>query len=237
MTYDGPIVRQQRAARAKKAAAMAALYLDGWSLQQIGDEYGISRERVRQLLQKDTNVTSAVGGQAVQSARRRARKTAARDARYLAKYGCSYQQHQAIPQKARKAYRMQAGNARTRGIGWEISLWQWWTVWCESGHWENRGRGSGYVMCRRGDCGPYAVSNVYIATARHNSSHKGGIKRDLPLGVSLCRNRYKKYAAKICINGRKIHLGSFPTVAEARAAYLKARPATVRLAASQQAAA
>ena len=71
--------------------------------------------------------------------------------------------------KALQAFRLQKNNARTRGIEWRLSLREWWEIWQASGHWNNRGRLSlQYVMCRHGDCGPYAVGNVYIATVMQN---------------------------------------------------------------------
>jgi hypothetical protein len=63
----------------------------------------------------------------------------------------------------------QRTNARQRGIRWELTLWQWWLIWQQSGFWQNRGPGAaGYCMCRLNDVGPYAVDNVYIATGRDN---------------------------------------------------------------------
>jgi hypothetical protein len=54
-------------------------------------------------------------------------------------------------------------------IGWELNLWQWWSIWQRSGKWEQRGRGSRYGMCRFNDTGPYASGNVYIATCVDNT--------------------------------------------------------------------
>lgn len=49
-------------------------------------------------------------------------------------------------------------------------VWEWWTIWQMSGRWEERGRGHGYMMCRKGDVGPYALGNVVIATGDFNAA-------------------------------------------------------------------
>lgn len=68
------------------------------------------------------------------------------------------------------AFLSQRSNAARRGIGWELTFVQWWKIWRDSGHWEQRGRGQGYCMARIGDTGPYAVGNVEIKTIGENFS-------------------------------------------------------------------
>lgn len=64
-------------------------------------------------------------------------------------------------------YVEQKTQAKSRGIPWEISFEDWWTIWQESGHWEHRGSGK-YMMCRTGDSGPYSIENVRIDSATGN---------------------------------------------------------------------
>jgi hypothetical protein len=117
------------------------------------------------------------------------------------------------------AFSMQRSHAGHRGIGWELSLWQWWQIWADSGKWNERGRGAGYVMCRQGDVGPYAEWNVFIAPARENNSIRHGVERDLPRGVHCADGRF---IARAMVDGRKLHLGTFPSPSEASAAYRRA---------------
>jgi hypothetical protein len=104
--------------------------------------------------------------------RRREAYEARRNAVSIKKYGCSWDKYQTIrshPAMPRSIFKIQRNTARARGIGWELTLWQWWSIWQQSGHWEERGNGSsGYGMCRLNDVGPYAADNVYIATNREN---------------------------------------------------------------------
>lgn len=66
-----------------------------------------------------------------------------------------------------KAYRVQRGNARRRGIVWGFTFASWLEFWGESLPLRGRGR-DGLVMCRYGDAGPYCPDNCYISTSYEN---------------------------------------------------------------------
>lgn len=71
---------------------------------------------------------------------------------------------------ALKAFRVQRDNAKKRGIGWNITLAEWWKLWTDSGKWEQRGCLKGqFVMSRHGDAGNYEAGNVSIKTNSENS--------------------------------------------------------------------
>jgi transposase len=155
-----------------RADEMAVLYRDGHTLEEIGQRYGLTRERVRQLLTKYHGISRRDGGNKVRSVRRLVEHDAKRDQRYLAKYGCTFAQWQGLirePRNPTRAYIEQRRNAHTRNIGWELTLWQWWTAWQESGHWHERGRGQhGYMMSRK-RAGPYAPDNLlFVPTGRRD---------------------------------------------------------------------
>lgn len=117
-------------------------------------------------------------------------------------------------------FQWQRARAKRRGIPWQMTFEQWWAIWSASGLWEKRGRNVGcYVMARNGDAGPYAVGNVSIILHSQNIIDGVTKDRDLPVGVYL---NGKNFAAKRHVNGRKRHLGTFPTPELAHAAYLKA---------------
>jgi hypothetical protein len=71
--------------------------------------------------------------------------------------------------EASQKFKGQAQNARRRGIEWKFDFSGWCKTWADSGKWSERGQGHGYAMCRKGDVGPYAPENVYIATAVQNT--------------------------------------------------------------------
>lgn len=169
----------------QRAAKMAAMYRAGMTLQQIGDKFGITRERVRQLMSKHEGMDYNGGGQHIKAVAKRQQSKAIKDARYLSKYGCTFAQYQEVRNIGRQmvrdgfgkyrtplsAFRSQRNNAKFRGIEWSLSFWQWWTLWQESGKWSERGlRRDGYVMSRFMDKGDYSLGNVYIGTLAENSS-------------------------------------------------------------------
>jgi hypothetical protein len=149
-----------------------SLYRDGKTLEEIGGVYGISRERVRQLLSR-RGLSRRDGGQSVRASRRAFKIAETSNARSLQQWGCSWDQYCSIRGKPSRAWCLHRRNARVRGIGFELTLWQWWTIWRDSGRWPERGHGAEkYAMCRFNDVGPYAVGNVYIATNSQNSKDR-----------------------------------------------------------------
>lgn len=149
---------------------MAALYTSGKTLNEIGQEFNLTRERVRQLLTKYFGIGWQDGGNHKRAIDKREKFEARRNAKSLKRWGCSWSDYAKLRAlgKPTRAFTSQRRNAMERGIPWELSLWQWWSIWQESGQWVSRGRGTGYQMCRRGDQGPYSVDNVYIATGAKN---------------------------------------------------------------------
>lgn len=209
----------------ERAASMLALYQAGRTLEQIGQQYGITRERVRQLMTKHFGTRFADGGAHAKAEASRQRREQKRNAKSLIRWGCTWDQYVEL-RRLRKpcyAYRNQMNAAARRGIAWELTLMQWWAIWQQSGHWAERGRGQGYVMCRFGDVGPYAVGNVFIALATHNSAEaqaKKKIDPSLPIGVR--RTKSGRYVAHRNIDGVHLRLGTHDTPDLAYAAYLRA---------------
>lgn len=110
-----------------------------------------------------------------------------------------------------------------RKIEWKLSLPEWWAIWSESGLWEKRGLGRGYMMCRKGDKGAYEVGNVYIGPGAANLS-AAAKQTDLPIGVAYTTKGISKpYRAYCNFLGKQRHLGTFASVEEAEAAYTTAR--------------
>lgn len=167
-----------------RSEIMASMYKAGKTLEEIGSLYKITRERVRQILKKYHGIARKDGGQTARAEARRRKAQTRRDAKFLARYGCTYASYRELLDLSREtcasgvsyakaplgAYRNQERNAKLRGIEWNLSLIEWWEIWQRSGKWQLRGRGRGYMMCRFGDTGPYAAGNVYIATGIHNAS-------------------------------------------------------------------
>lgn len=169
----------------ERAETMAAMYRSGKTLQDIGDFHGLTRERVRQIISKYTDVTANDGGAHIVAEKRRRRREEKAEALCMEKNGCTRAQLKQLRDMGRElvssgeswhrspigAFVNQRSSADWRGIEWKLKLWDWWTIWDRSGKWDRRGRGSDeYVMCRFGDTGGYELGNVYIATVKHNAS-------------------------------------------------------------------
>lgn len=181
------------------------LFKQGKTLREIGGMYAVSGERIRQILAAH-GVTRQQGGQAVRAAKRAAATRQKRERSCLEKHGCTLEQFQSVctprPKGSTSPYLTfvrQRNHANSRGVEWKMKFWEWFSVWQESGKWEERGRGTGsYCMCRVGDEGAYELGNVYIGSVVHNST----------LGRTLAHERQKDrspfHLAMIAAGGRKV---------------------------------
>lgn len=232
--YDIKFRRAGTAEPDARSETMSVLFRNGYTLQQIGDQYGISRERVRQIITKRHGLTAMSGGDHIRAERAKAKRRAIKDAKSIAKYGFAYADYLKLRDLGKQmraegkgyyrsplgAFKNQRRNARVRGIGWELTLAQWWAIWHASGKWGQRGRGAGYVMCRNGDIGPYSVGNVYIATGAQNICDSSKVKKSgLPLGVRKVK-KTGSFEAHRQVAGVKHRLGTFKSPELAHAAYL-----------------
>jgi hypothetical protein len=158
-----------------RAKEMAEIYATGVTLAEIGRMYGVTREAVRSLMSTYCGTTAKDGGAAIRSKRAKEDKKV----RFERDKGCTLEQYEKLKEIGREngvgyyktpigAFSRQRANARNRGVGWDLTLWDWWVIWRDSGKWSERGRGSGYVMSRKGDIGPYAIGNVFIQTGSNN---------------------------------------------------------------------
>lgn len=196
-----PVEPKPRAPRAdparERTALIAERYKAGLTLEQIGAEFGITRERVRQILRTRCGLTGADGGAAV---RKRLRepilraaldsRTARQDAKKLHAWGLTIAEYKAhvaefgsVIKKGSPMYAFinQRRTANFLNDKWQFVFKDWWAFWRESGKWELRGRGDGYCMCRKDTSGPYAIGNVDIKTnaerARESFATKPGAER------------------------------------------------------------
>lgn len=184
---------------ANRDHCMATMYQSGHTLKQIGQTFGVTPERVRQII-RPLGVTKHDGGQAAVTRRKRERALAAREAACIAKKGCTLAQLAELRGIGREM--MAAGENRDRtptmafahtrqyakqlGTSWELTLWQWWTIWQESGRWEQRGLSSSAYMMRRIDKSlGYRLSNVEIVPGSE-------IWRDLPCQGQAARRRKRE---------------------------------------------
>lgn len=187
----------------KKRFAMAELYKQGNTLQKIGELYGVSRERVRQLI-KSVGLSRKDGGISLASEAKRLinrqRVQAAKDSATMKRLGCTYNQalfwNDGKSLRARGSLAMGFWNQKhcathARNIPWEMTFPEWVKVWKDSGKLNERGRSDSksFCMARKGDTGPYAVGNVYITTI---GSNVVDYQAELKIRGVVCPDGYRR---------------------------------------------
>lgn len=205
-----------------------ARYISGQTSAEIANVYSCKADSICKILRKN-GVKRKDGGQ-FKGLTLREKIEADCDKRFMEKLGCVFSVYKEIVRVhgrwPRRAFTCQRRMARIRGIAWEMSFIDWWNIWQESGHWEQRGKhGDEYVMGRLGDDGPYKVGNVEIISmvqnirdgvknAKANGRHRANIGRGKGwVKIKRCRSR-----PYIAIFRHKI-IGYYATPEEASAAY------------------
>lgn len=153
-------------------AAMITDYKAGKTLAEIGNTYGVSRQRIHQIFKRE-GVSSEGNGS---HARTRARETAAakaRAARIMKSWGFTVQEYEAHVAEfgsstnydsPMRKYIDQRRNSERQGVEWKFTFKSWWAMWVESGKWNERGRGQ-YVLGREGNAStPMSPNTCRIST-------------------------------------------------------------------------
>ena len=163
-------------------AKIVQLFQSGLTLEDVSVKFGITRERVRQIVAK-FHLSAKDGGSKKRAISRIAKmertKSEKRERRALKKFGCGYDEalslNDGLAFKAQRCkaegFSHQRRNAEKRGIEWSMTFPEWCKIWNESGKYPLRGRqAQSYVMSRLNDAGAYAIGNVKICTAVENIS-------------------------------------------------------------------
>lgn len=168
----------RKAAQSERDNQMKRLFLRGETLHEIGQKYGVSRERVRQILSR-FGVTGKDGGAKKRGEDNKDRRLQERQYSCMERWGCTLEQWEYLRGFDKDYYATPIGqyavqkyNAKKRGIEFTLTLWEWWEIWRDSGRYKKRGRCDGeYVMARFLDKGAYDRLNVYITTCNENIKH------------------------------------------------------------------
>ena len=160
---------------------MCTMYRDGRTLQEIGDAFGVTRERVRQLI-RPLGVMRTDGGihiTAIANQRRRnARLSESRDARSMATYGCGYAETKRLNYgmdfadigSPAFAYTRDRINHTRRDKTFELTFPQWSALFEAAGGVFNRGRfADGLVLSLRDKRGNFVMGNVRVITLSENT--------------------------------------------------------------------
>lgn len=203
-------------------ALILSMYTAGMTMQEIGNEFGISRARVDQILKK---MGLQKGLRAQEKVAIEEKNQREKELRHIEIYGMPMEEFKKWrKQGAHLAYCNQRSSAKDRGIEWKMNFHQWLSIWLASGKLELRGKGIGkYVMSRKNDVGAYEPTNVFINLSTENSregfSRWYGKVKDNPGVFCLFPGHQRPWVAKY---GNKL-IGRYSTcqmAVDARAAFL-----------------
>jgi hypothetical protein len=139
-----------------------AMCAEGKTLQQIGEAFGVTRERARQIIKKygieRTNQPRTKTADAA------ARRKAAHEQRCIEKWGVGIEGTKKLNEAGViKAFMYHRNAAHAQLIEWRLPFVDWYATWLASGHFDQRGRGAGkYVMARIDRSKPFEPGNVEI---------------------------------------------------------------------------
>lgn len=182
----------------KRYAKIAALLSDGQTLQEVATQFGITRERVRQISRK-FGLDGANSGMTIRIFKKTQDKQDAlkaakssREARCFARYGCSLEYLKNVsplkrtdPKSPVLRFRYFERNCKMHKVECLLSFREWWETWLISGKWEQCGRGHNYCMARIGNSGAFEIGNVEIKSGAENS-------KDSYLHVSMAERLKKR---------------------------------------------
>lgn len=230
---DAGIKANRKKPPTERALKMASMFRQGITLAKIGEQFGITRERVRQLLKKQ-GIVGADGGQRFTTRKRSVDKAAVADAKSILKWGVPHAKlTQLRAEGVIQSFKNHVRNAAARGIAFKLTFPQWFAIWQTSGKLDQRGRGKGkYVMSRIKDDGCYEIGNVHIQSAVENSREAVNKWKGAPpkpnRGVFLLYPGTKRpWLAKVAKQTLGRHETEEAAVA-ARNAYLAANPDALR---------
>ena len=158
---------------------MIAQYKSGKTMQQIGNRYRITRQRVQQVFfEHDVKWTD--GGFHVKCHNRKLAKIEAYKNQWMKHYGCKRFEYTAIMpgkfavNRNNLAYSYTA--LRRNNIGrFNLSFPAWHKLWQDSGLWDKRGLHKGqYVMSRIDKSKPYELGNVRVVLSENKYKGKKG---------------------------------------------------------------
>ena len=171
--------RKRNLSLAERDSKISELYRHGIVREEIGRMYGISGQRVSQIL-NGMCIKSKDGGSTIRAlVSLRYKKKSDSYQSFHITYGCSREDVMSLNNKLipgdkgswAAMYSTQRNNAIShRGIEWKFTFPQWLKIWKDSGHLHERGRIKGkYVMSRICDLGAYEENNIKIIPFGENS--------------------------------------------------------------------
>lgn len=208
-----------------RAQRMLDMYRQGLTLAKIGEQFGVTRERVRQIAKKFGAVRAGIAMRSARNDQKKDAKQRSFAARVFAKWGVEVDLWRELRANGTvRAYEQQRQSSSIRGIGWHLTFADWYAVWQASGKLHLRGRGKGkYCMSRIKDGGAYELGNVHIQLCTVNSQEAvekwAGKKKPIKGIYCMYPGREMAWLAKYG-NTRLGYFSSAEAAADARHKYM-----------------
>jgi len=160
-----------------KSADILAMFKSGMMPIEISRKFGCSRERIRQILLFKFGVKVSDFDFRKKRAKIRAeRRLKKMDERCLKLFGCTFNEHKELVKHKGNPTRVFSElkrNTRFMGVPMKMNLFEWWTLWKESGHWAEHGVHKGaYAMVRIDKDKPFEKNNVHIVSLQEVMSKR-----------------------------------------------------------------
>lgn len=144
-----------------RAIDMLARYQRGETLDKIGQSYGVTRERVRQIVKKNFGITGKDGGIRVAAQAKRQKEWEKFNARWEHKLGGPYREWFSLPNHIRLKYSAHKRNARKiHNTTWHIKPLEWWGLFKAAGAVPSKM----VWLTRKNNSLPFTVENCFVAT-------------------------------------------------------------------------
>lgn len=97
-----------------------------------------------------------------------------------------------VQKDMRRKYVIQKACDQHERATMELSFNQWAAIWWSSGHWNERGRGTGcFHMCRKDDAGTYSMGNIRIDSSETNIAERE-VTAEMLSNLAMGPNKLKK---------------------------------------------
>ncbi len=137
-----------------------ALYKSGQTLEEVADGFGVTRERIRQVLRL-WGIDARSGGSSKRAEIRRLAREEAREERCMEQWGQTLTEHASTPDRLRRVYATARSNRHSWGDEWTLLFADWLTAW--EGHLHESRK---YWLTRIDDNGPWSKENVHVVPAQ-----------------------------------------------------------------------
>lgn len=156
---------------------------EGLTMNDIAEKYDMSRERIRQILRDNFNLSGKDGLARINTKKQHLAERQAADDKFKRKHGMSKAEFKAIKiqhtivkngkeiNAVYQGFLNQRANAHRSKVAFHLNFAQWWKLWNESGFFDQRGQGK-YGLVRKDSNLPFTLENTQVGLSSERASFK-----------------------------------------------------------------